>query len=104
MSSPSIGWSGSFAPVIVAIVVGGAAGGPPGAMIGAALGALLGEGFYARSEEVANLQVNLYESQLQVAAAQQESQRLARSYHLAQQELDNLRVRQSQIVKIITTG
>jgi len=80
------------------LVVGGAAGGPPGALIGAAFGALLGEGFYARSEEVADLQVNLYESQLQVAAAQQESQRLARRFQLAQQELDNLRVRQSQII------
>ncbi|PCJ24362.1 MAG: hypothetical protein COA96_09570 [SAR86 cluster bacterium] len=71
------------------VVLGGLAGGPPGAIVGGALGALFGDGWRAR-EQVGDLQADLYASQLEVASAREEAQRLQRDYLLAQQALDNL--------------
>ncbi len=68
-------------------VLGGLAGGPPGAIAGAAFGALFGDGLRAKSE-VGDLQVSLYESQLRLAALQEETRALQQEYQIAQQKLD----------------
>ncbi len=68
-------------------VLGGLAGGPPGVIIGAAFGALFGDGWHAKSE-VSNLQANLVESQLQLAALREETQALQKEYQITQQKLD----------------
>ena len=68
-------------------VLGGLAGGPPGLIIGAAFGALFGEGWRAKSE-VGELQANLYENQLRLAALQEESQAMQARYQLAEQRLE----------------
>lgn len=79
------------------LVLGGVAGGPPGAIFGGALGALFGDGRRARAQ-VGDLQANLYSSQLEATAAREEVQRLQNSYQLAQQELDDFRTNQAQMI------
>lgn len=75
--------------IISGAILGGVAGGPPGFIVGAAFGALFGDGWRAKSE-VGDLQVNLYESQLQLAALREETLALQTEYQLAQQKLDEL--------------
>lgn len=70
-------------------VLGGIAGGPPGVIIGAAFGALAGDGWRARAE-VGELQANLYESQLRLAALQEETEAMQARHQLAQQRLEEL--------------
>ncbi len=70
-------------------VLGGLAGGPPGVIVGAAFGALFGDGWRAKSE-VGDLQANLYESQLQLAALREEALALQTEYRLAQQKIDEI--------------
>lgn len=91
---PSIQEASGF---VGGLVLGGVAGGPPGAIIGGALGALFGEGRLAKSQ-VGDLQTQVYNSQLEVAAAREEAQRLQRNYQLAQQELDNLRSSRAKVL------
>ena len=79
------------------LLLGGVAGGPPGAILGGALGALFGEGRQAKAE-VGDLQASLYSSRLEVAAAQQETQRLQQRYQLAQQQLENLSSKRAQLL------
>ena len=79
------------------LVIGGLAGGPPGAILGSALGALFGEGRLAKAQ-VGDLQASLYSSQLEVAAAREEAQRLQHDYQLAQQQLDNLKTNRAQMI------
>lgn len=73
--------------VISGAVLGGLAGGPPGIIVGAAFGALFGDGWRAKSE-VGELQVNLYESQLRLAALQEETQALQARHQLAVKRLE----------------
>ena len=70
-------------------VLGGIAGGPPGVIIGAAFGALAGDGWRARSE-VGELQANLYESQLRLAALQEAADAIQAKYQLAEQRAEEL--------------
>ena len=77
-------------------VLGGIAGGPPGVIIGAAFGALAGDGWRARSE-VGQLQVNLYESQLRLAALQEETQAMQERHRLVQQRLEELSSNRSRV-------
>ena len=70
-------------------ILGGLAGGPPGFIVGAAFGALFGEGWHAKSE-VGDLQTNLYQSQLRLAALQEESQAIQAKYQLAEQRLEEM--------------
>jgi sortase system peptidoglycan-associated protein len=70
-------------------ILGGVAGGPPGFIVGAALGALFGEGLNAKAE-VDELQVNLYESQLRLAALQEETEAMQARHQLAEQRIEEL--------------
>jgi len=70
-------------------VLGGLAGGPPGVIVGAAFGALFGDGWRAKAE-VGDLQASLYESDLRLAALQEETQAMEARYQLAEQRLDEL--------------
>ena len=70
-------------------VLGGLAGGPPGVIVGAAFGALFGDGWHAKSE-VGELQASLYESQLRLAALQEETQAMQARHQLAEQRLEEL--------------
>ncbi len=70
-------------------VLGGLAGGPPGVIVGAAFGALFGDGWRAKSE-VGELQANLYESQLRLAALQEEAQAMQARQQLAEQQLEEM--------------
>ena len=62
-------------------ILGGIAGGPPGLIVGAAVGALFGEGWHAKSS-LDELQANLYESELRLAALKEESQAMQASHQL----------------------
>jgi sortase system peptidoglycan-associated protein len=77
------------AGAISGAILGGLAGGPPGLIFGAAFGALFGEGWRAKSE-VGELQANLYESQLRLAALQEESQAMQARHQLAEQRLEEI--------------
>jgi len=77
------------AGAISGAILGGLAGGPPGLIVGAAFGALFGEGWHAKSK-VSELQTNLYESQLRLAALQEESQAMQARHQLAEQRLGEL--------------
>ncbi|PCI76090.1 MAG: hypothetical protein COB20_11385 [SAR86 cluster bacterium] len=77
-------------------ILGGLAGGPPGLIVGAAFGALFGEGWRAKSE-VSELQANLYESQLRLAALQEESQAMQARHQLAEQRLEELSLNRARI-------
>lgn len=79
------------------LVIGGLVGGPPGAVLGGALGALFGEGRLAKAQ-VGDLQASLYSSQLEVAAAREEAQRLQHDYQLAQQELNDFKTNRAQVL------
>ena len=68
------------------IVVGGLAGGPPGALVGGVFGALLGDGWHAK-KRVGDLQVNLYEMQLQLAQQREIVEAAQRELQLAQNAL-----------------
>jgi len=70
-------------------VLGGLAGGPPGVIVGAAFGALFGDGWRAKSE-VGELQANLYESQLRLAALQEKTQAMQARQQLAEQRLEEM--------------
>ena len=70
-------------------ILGGIAGGPPGLIVGAAFGALFGEGWRAKSN-LGELQANLYESQLRLAALQEESQSIQARHQLAVQRLEEM--------------
>lgn len=70
-------------------ILGGLAGGPPGVIVGAAFGALFGDGWRAKSE-VGELQANLYESQLRLAALQDETRAMQARHQLAEQRLGEL--------------
>jgi len=70
-------------------VLGGLAGGPPGVIVGAVFGALFGDGWRARSE-VGELQANLYESQLRLAALQEETQAMQAKHQLAERRLEEM--------------
>ncbi|MEX0964681.1 MAG: sortase-associated OmpA-like protein PdsO [Pseudohongiellaceae bacterium] len=70
-------------------ILGGIAGGPPGVILGAAFGALAGDGWRARAE-VGELQTNLYENQLRLAALQEENEAMESRHQLAQQQLEEL--------------
>ena len=75
--------------VISGAVLGGLAGGPPGVIVGAAFGALFGEGWRAKSE-VGDLRAHLYESQLRLAALQEETQAMQARHQLAAQRLEEM--------------
>lgn len=75
--------------IVSGAVLGGLAGGPPGVIIGAAFGALIGDGWHAKSE-VGELQANLYESQLRLAALQEETQAMQARHQLAEQRLEEM--------------
>lgn len=64
-------------------------GGPPGAIAGAIIGSLMGDGFHARKDR-ADLQVELFESQLELAATQEEVSESRRQVLLARQQIENL--------------
>ena len=70
-------------------ILGGLAGGPPGLIVGVAFGALFGEGWHAKSE-VGDLKANLYQSQLRLAALQEESQVIQARHQLAEQRLEEM--------------
>lgn len=67
--------------ILSGITVGGLVGGPLGMIGGAAVGALLGDGWNAK-HRVNDLQVSLYEAQLQLAMLQDQSRK--REQELAQ--------------------
>ena len=75
--------------IVSGAVLGGLAGGPPGVIVGAAFGALFGDGWRAKSE-VGDLRANLYESQLRLAALQEESQAMQARHQLAEQRLEEM--------------
>jgi len=82
---------------ISGLAVGGLVGGPPGAIFGAAIGAMLGDGFFVRKR--ANvLRVELYESQLQVAAMRDEALAAQKQIQLAMSELDRVKANAVQII------
>ena len=82
---------------ISGLAVGGLVGGPPGAIFGAAIGAMLGDGFFVRKR--ANvLRVELYESQLQVAALRDEVLAAQKQIQLAMAELDKVKANAVQII------
>lgn len=81
-------------------VLGGLAGGPPGVIVGAAFGAMFGDGWRAKSE-VGDLQVSLYESQLMLAALQEEADAMQAQHQIALQQLE--RRSQSQARPYLTT-
>lgn len=82
---------------ISGLAVGGLVGGPPGAIFGAAIGALLGDGFFVRKQ--ANvLRVELYESQLQVAAFRDEALAAQKQMQLAMGELDKIKANAARII------
>ncbi len=75
--------------IISGAILGGIAGGPPGFIVGAAFGGLFGEGWHARSK-VGELQANLYESQLRLAALRDEAESLRTQQLLAEQRLEEM--------------
>jgi sortase system peptidoglycan-associated protein len=77
-------------------ILGGIAGGPPGLIVGAAFGALFGEGWRAKSE-VGELQTNLHESQLRLAALQEESQATQARHQLAERRLEEMSLNRARI-------
>lgn len=79
------------------LTVGALAGGPPGAIVGAAIGALLGDGFHIR-KRAAVLQVQLYESQLQLASLRDAAGAAQKDRQLAQAELERLRTNTARII------
>ncbi|MCH8263895.1 MAG: sortase-associated OmpA-like protein PdsO [Proteobacteria bacterium] len=82
---------------ISGLAVGGLVGGPPGAIFGAAIGAMLGDGFFVRKR--ANvLRVELYESQLQVAALRDEALAAQKQIQLAMAELDKVKANAVRII------
>ncbi|MDA1371916.1 MAG: sortase-associated OmpA-like protein PdsO [Proteobacteria bacterium] len=83
-------------------VLGAATGGPPGAIIGAAMGALIGNGWNAK-EQVAGLQVDLYASQLELAALQEQSLTMQREYQLATRELERLKTTAPKVLPAFLT-
>ncbi len=81
------------------LAIGGLVGGPPGAIFGAAIGAMLGDGFFVRKR--ANvLRVELYESQLQVAALRDEALAAQKQMQLAMAELDKVKTNSAQIIPV----
>ncbi|MCH2356677.1 MAG: sortase-associated OmpA-like protein PdsO [Pseudomonadales bacterium] len=79
------------------LAVGGLVGGPPGAIFGAAIGAMLGDGFFVRKR--ANImRVELYESQLQVAALRGEALAAQQQLQLAKAELDKVKTSTAQVI------
>lgn len=81
--------------VISGAAIGGLAGGPPGVIVGATLGALFGEGWHAKSE-VGELQAELHENQLRLAALQKENQAIAAKHQLAKQQINKLTLSRSR--------
>lgn len=77
-------------------MLGGIAGGPPGVIIGAAFGALAGDGWRARSE-VGDLQASLYESQLRLAALQEEAAAAQERQQLAERRLEELSANRARV-------
>ncbi len=78
-------------------ILGGAVGGPPGVVVGAGIGALLGDGWNARGR-VKDLQATLYESQLQLAAVQDELVIIEQEHQVAQTQLDQYRNAPPQVL------
>ena len=78
-------------------VLGAAAGGPPGAIFGGAIGAVIGDGWHFRGR-VDDLQAELYESQLQMAALREQTRAIEEEYRIAQQELDQLQKPSPQVL------
>lgn len=79
------------------LAVGGLVGGPPGAIFGAAVGAMLGDGFFVRKR--ANImRVELYESQLQVAALRDEALLTQQQLRLAKAELDRVKTSTARVI------
>lgn len=72
------------AGVLGGMAVGTAIGGPPGTILGGLIGGLIGDGYAARKRSL-DLQSNLYESQLQLAALREEAETVKREYRLATQ-------------------
>ena len=72
-------------------IIGGIAGGPPGLIFGAAFGALFGEGWHAISN-FDQLQGNLYEIQLRVAALQEEGQAMQAEHRSTVQRLEEISI------------
>ncbi|MEX0618167.1 MAG: sortase-associated OmpA-like protein PdsO [Pseudohongiellaceae bacterium] len=70
------------------VMIGSAVGGPPGVIVGGLIGALLGDGYAAKKRSL-DLQANLYETQLQLAAARDEAETARRDYQLALQRAGN---------------
>jgi len=75
--------------IVSGALLGGLAGGPPGVIVGAAVGALIGDGWKAKSE-ARELQANLYESQLQLAALKDETSAMQAKYRIAEQRLKEM--------------
>ncbi|MDD9890531.1 MAG: sortase-associated OmpA-like protein PdsO [Gammaproteobacteria bacterium] len=78
-------------------IIGGVIGGPPGAVIGAGLGAFIGDGWNARGQ-VKDLQATLFETQLQLAAIQDELRIVEGERGIAKAELDSLRNAPPQVL------
>ena len=72
-------------------IIGGITGGPPGLIFGAAFGALFGEGWHAISN-FDQLQGNLYEIQLRVAALQEEGQAMQAEHRSTVQRLEEISI------------
>ena len=83
--------------VVTGAALGAATGGPLGAMVGAAMGALAGNGWNAK-EQLVDLQADLYQSQLELAALQEQSAATRRQYQLAQQELERLKAETPRVL------
>ncbi len=88
-------------------ILGGIAGGPPGLIVGAAVGALFGEGWHAKSS-LDELQANLYESELRLAALKEESQAMQASHQLTVKRLEGMSLNRARTypanIQMPTTG
>ena len=71
-------------------ILGGALGGPPGVVIGAGIGALFGDA-WSTASQVNNLQASLNESQIKLAAVENELEIIKKEYQTAKTELDRFR-------------
>lgn len=79
------------------MVLGAAVGGPPGAVVGGGIGALLGDGWNSKGR-AKDLEASLYETQLQLAATQDELEIIEQEHRIAQSELDRYRNAPPQVL------
>ena len=76
--------------VIGGVLIGAIAGGPPGAILGGALGALFGDGWHAK-QELGAVQLDLVQSQSELAKVKLETARINALYVAAQRQLSNVK-------------